>query len=126
MVDKLRSEAKELAIPTVYIPTKTEIKKDPSLISVRRMSEYEFSRANSIRVSTYEAELKSGLPPADVLIIDDADMFVQNLQNQTKITISKQYYPELYDELLSEINPNNYTDLNSILSGTSPPFTYQF
>jgi len=125
LIDKLEKEANELKIPTVYIPTNSEIRENQSLKTKRRIGEFKFSRAQAIRISTYDAELKSDLPPEDVLIIDDADMFVQNLQDQTKITIKKKNYPDLHEYLLEEINKENYQELDSIINETSSYYSYQ-
>lgn len=120
LVDRVADEAKELGIEYVIIPSKKEVRENRDLERVRNINEKKFSHAQAIRISTYDLELYSDLKPAQVLIIDDADMFVNNLQKKSSIIISRDYYSDLYESLYNELNKLNYDDIEKIFDRVVP------
>ena len=116
LIDKIKDEADNLGIPAVIIRGKsaeTDLRK-------RNLDIMAYQNCEAIRISPYAVELYSDVNPPDVLIIDDADMFANDLRESCVIHILKEDHEELYNNILGILNPENYEKFESINQGKEP------
>ncbi len=118
LADKIKEHADELGIPSVIIKGESRSRLEKIPVQERAGNIMDYQRKKRIRISTYDVDLyTSDIDLPEVLVIDDADGFIQNLQDISSVYISKTECNELYKEILDRLNPTNYDRLEAIKSG---------
>ena len=54
----------------------------------------------------YQTKIES----PEILIIDDADRFIQNLNRISSVTINREECPDFYQEILNKLDPSMNLD----------------
>ncbi len=123
LADKVLEHAKDLDIPAVIIRSEKASNKANIPRNIRKKNIINYTRNQVIRISSYDFELyNSKIEPPEILIIDDADRFIQNLNRISSVTISRGECPEFYIEILNKLDPSNYDRLESIINNKTNRF----
>ncbi len=123
LADKVLEHAKDLDIPAVIIRSEKASNKDNIPRNKRKKNIINYLRSQVIRISSYDFELyHSKIEPPEILIIDDADRFIQNLNRISSVTISREECPDFYQEILNKLDPSNYDRLEAIINNNTNRF----
>ena len=118
--DKVLEHAKDLDIPAVIIRSE---KASNIPRNTRKKNIINYLRNQVIRISSYDFELyHSNIDPPEILIIDDADRFIQNLNRIGSVIISREECPDFYQEILNKLDPSNYDRLEAIINNRTNRF----
>lgn len=95
LADRIQQECDELGVNSVRICGIH--RPDPD----RDRKKLLYSDAEAIGIFTYAMYLWSDIEPADCLIIDDADLFIDQYSNNFKFTFSRYEFEDIYNESLN-------------------------
>ncbi len=123
LADKVLEHAQDLNIPAVIIRSEKADEKAGIPRNKRKKNIINYRRSQVIRISSYDFELyNSKIEPPEILIIDDADRFIQNLNRISSITITREECPDFYKEILNKLDPSNYDRLEAIINNKTNRF----
>jgi len=109
LADKVLEHAKDLGIPAEIIRSEKASNKAKIPRNIRKKNIINYRRGQVIRISSYDFELyHSKIEPPEILVIDDADRFIQNLNRISSVIISRKECPDFYQEILNKLDPSNY------------------
>lgn len=114
LLDKVSDHANKLSIPTVVLKGKGATKNSKKHLRRIDHNKY-YNKKEAIGLTVYANLLySSDILKPDILLVDDADAFLDAIMNRFKIRIPKDKYPDLWERIFSLLDKDIYGDVELI------------
>lgn len=110
-MEKVEETTQQLGIPAVTFGGKGKTQAEKNERASKILA---YRRKKAVGITNFATFLKSQIPLPDILIIDDADLFLESLIDFFTIKIPRRTDPNLYTEILGCLDPNVYDGIEEL------------